>query len=180
MSLQSDIADYRAEHAGILHVTERFYRGLPFADAIRYGASAAGPYGKIDPHQRRIGVRRLRRAAEMLARRLPEIGRAGSFADLFVVTEEVRLEMRGLGHLWSYDTALRIAFNRGTAFYPQAVFVQRGVVKGVRKIFTRKPANGRTLPVDIFPKELQQLQPFELENFLCVWGKQINRIPISD
>jgi hypothetical protein len=69
---------------------------------------------------------------------------------------------------------LRIAFNRGTAFYPQAVFVQRGVMKGVRKIFTTKPAKGRTLPVDTFPKELQVLKPFELENFLCVWGKEKN------
>jgi hypothetical protein len=53
MSLQSDIADYRAEHAGMLHVAESFYRGLPFAEAITYDASAAGPYGRIDPHQHR-------------------------------------------------------------------------------------------------------------------------------
>ena len=52
MSLQSDIADYQAEHAGVLHVTERFYRGLPFSEAITYGASAAGPYDRTDPHQR--------------------------------------------------------------------------------------------------------------------------------
>jgi hypothetical protein len=171
MSFQSDIADYRAEHAGVLHVTERFYRGLPFAEAITYGASAAGPYGKIDPHQRRIGVKRLQRSAEIQVKRLPQIRNARSFADLFMITVEVRLQMRGLGDLWSYDTALRIAFNRGASFYPQAVFVQRGVLKGVRKIFTRRPARGRTLPVDIFPKEMQRLQPFELENFLCVWGK---------
>jgi hypothetical protein len=81
------------------------------------------------------------------------------------------LKIRGLGDLWSYDTALRIAFNRGSAFYPQAVFVQGGVLKGVRKIFTKKPLKGRTLPLEMFPKELQQLQPFELENFLCIWGK---------
>jgi hypothetical protein len=171
MSLQSDIADYRAEHAGMLHVTERFYHGLPFAEAVTYGASAAGPYGKIDPHQRRIGVKRLRRSAEIMVKRLPEILKARSFADLFMITEQVRLEIRGLGDLWSYDTALRIAFNRGATFYPQAVFIQRGGLKGVRKIFAIKPANGRTLPVDIFPNELQRLQPFELENFLCVWGR---------
>lgn len=125
MSLQSDIADYQAEHAGVLHVTERFYRGLPFSEAIMYGASAAGPYGRTDPHQRRIGVKRLRRSAEIMLKRLPEIRKARSFADLFTITEAVRAEMHGLGDLWSYDTALRIAFNRGAAFYPQAVFVQR-------------------------------------------------------
>src|SRR5450432_2226119 len=92
MSLQSDIADYRAEHAGMLHVTERFYRGLPFADAIRYGASAAGPYGKIEPHQRRIGVRRLRRSTEILVKRLPEIRKARSSADIFLITEAVTEE----------------------------------------------------------------------------------------
>jgi hypothetical protein len=50
---------------------------------------------------------------------------------------------------------------------------------GVRKIFTRRPAKGRTLPVDIFPKELQRLQPFELKHFLGVWGKQNSHTPMS-
>jgi len=41
----------------------------------------------------------------------------------------------------------------------------------IRKLFTRKPMKGRTLPVDIFPKELQKFKPYELEDFLRVWGK---------
>ena len=174
MCLRSDIADYNAEYRGMLRATERFYRALDFHDAITYGASAAGPHGKIDPHQRRIGVKKLRRSAELLSRRRDEIRRARSFADLFIITEEIRFEVRGLGHLWSYDTALRIAFNRGSSFYPQAVFIQRDVVKGVRKIFTWRPAKGRTLPADIFPKELRVLKPFEIEHFLGVWGKEKN------
>jgi hypothetical protein len=65
-----------------------------------------------------------------------------------------------------------MAFNRGKTFYPQAVFVQGAVVEGVKKIFSKIPMDGRSLPIKIFPKEIRQLRPFEVENFLSVWGRK--------
>ena len=171
MSLRKAVSDYRAEYLGTLRGTERFYRSLTGDDAITYGASGAGPHGKIDAHQRRIGIKRLRRSAKMLAKHAAEIQEAKSFGDIFVITESVRTQIRGLGQLWSYDAALRIAFNRGQALYPQAVFVLRNNTNGIRKIFTQKPGKGKTLPIDIFPKELQGFKPHELDHFLTVFGK---------
>jgi hypothetical protein len=171
MNLRTDIADYKENAFRRLHTIERFYQSLSLIQAIEYAASAADPEGKINPHQRRIGKKRLRQSAKILKKYTSEIIRAKSFADLFVVTEVIKEENRGLGDLWSYDTALRIAFNLGKSFKPQAVFVQAGVVEGVRKIFPKKRMGSRTLPVTIFPRPLQKLEPFEIENFLCVWGK---------
>ena len=132
-------AAYRAEHLGALHQAAGFYRGLAFRDAVEYAASAAGPHGNIQPSQRRVGVRRLRRSAKLLLKRLEDLRRARSFADLFQVTESVRRDIQGLGDCWSYDTALRIAFHLGPVFYPQAVFLMRANRGGIRKLFTRKP-----------------------------------------
>ena len=171
MSLLTDIADYIENDMQRLHIIKRFYQSLSLSQAIEYAASAVDPEGKINPHQRRIGKKRLRQSAGFLNNYASEIKSAKSFADLFAVTEVIKEENRGLGNLWSYDTALRIAFKLGEPFHPQAVFIQAGVVKGVKKISPKEPITSRTLPVSKFPNALQKLDPFEIENFLCVWGK---------
>src|SRR5450755_3565958 len=108
MSLRSDIAEYREHALRRLYTIKRFYEGLSLIQAIEYAASAADPEGKINPHQRRIGKKRLRQSAKILKNYTSEIKRAKSFADLFMVTEVIKEENRGLRDLWSYDTALRI------------------------------------------------------------------------
>jgi hypothetical protein len=171
MSLQSDIADYRENELRELHELEKFFKSLSFHSAIEYAASGATPHRKIHPHQRGIGVKQLRQSAVVLKKYTPAIRKARSFADLFIITEAVRSQLRRLGDLWSYDTALRMAFNRGKAFYPQAVFVQKTVKKGFKKIFHKMPRRQRTFPLKIFPKEIQSMKAFEIENFLSIWGK---------
>lgn len=171
MSLQSVIADYRDNELRELHELERFFKSLSFHSAIEYAASGVTPHRNIHPHQKGIGVKQLRQSAVVLKKYAPAIRKARSFADLFIITEAVRSQLRRLGDLWSYDTALRMAFNRGKTFYPQAVFVQKTVKKGIKKIFHKMPLKQRTLPLKIFPKELQTMKPFEIENFLGVWGR---------
>jgi len=70
-----------------LHIIKRFYQSLSLSQAIEYAASAVDPEGKINPHQRRIGKKRLRQSAGFLNYYASEIKRAKSFADLFAVTE---------------------------------------------------------------------------------------------
>jgi hypothetical protein len=172
MSLQSDIADYQENELRELHELARFFKSLSFASAIEYAASGVSPHKKIHLHQRRIGVKRLRKSTAILKKHIPVIRKAKSFADLFVITETIRLYMKGLGDLWSYDTALRMAFNRGKTFYPRAVYVQEGSMKSVKRIFSNILIKGRVLPMKLFPKEMRVLKPFEAENFLTVWEKR--------
>jgi hypothetical protein len=171
MSLQAKIADYRENEMRELHELVRFFKSVSFHSAIEYAASGVTPHRKIHPHQRGIGVKQLRRSAALLKEYTSTIRKAKSFENLIMITEAVKSELKGLGDLWSYDTALRMAFNRGKTFYPQAIFVQRANMKGIRKIFLRIPMKQRTLPVKIFPKEIRSLRPFEIENFLNVWGR---------
>ncbi len=172
MSLQSDIADYRDNELRELHELERFFQSLSFQSAIEYAASGVTPHRKIHPHQRGIGVKQLRQSAVLLKKYSPFIRKARSFANLFMITEAVKSNLKGLGDLWSYDTALRMAFNRGKTFYPQAVFIQKSGMKGIKTIFSKMPEKQRTLPVKIFPKEIRSLKAFEIENFLSIRGKR--------
>jgi|GEM_PF-1811851 len=173
MSLHSEIADYRENEMRELHELVRFFKSLSFHSAIEYAASGITPHRKIHPHQRGIGVKQLRKSASLLKEYTSVIRKAKSFEHLFIITEAVKSEMKGLGDLWSYDTALRMAFNRGKTFYPQAVFVQKAVMKGIKKIFSKMPMMQRALPVKIFPKDIRTLKPFEIENFLSVWGRRL-------
>jgi hypothetical protein len=168
-----NVTQYREGELRELHELERFFKSLSLTAAIEYAASGVTPHRKIHPHQRRIGVKRLRRSAALLKKFTAAIRKAKSFAGLFLITETVKSDMKGLGDLWSYDTALRMAFNRGKTFYPKAVFVQQGaVMKGLKKIFLKIPMKGQILPMKIFPPEIRQLMPFEVENFLSVCGSR--------
>jgi len=171
MSLETEIADFRENEMRELHELMRFFKSISFHSAIEYAASGVTPHRKIHPHQRRIGIKLLRQSAVLLKEYLPTIRKAKSFGDLFLITEAVRSKLKGLGDLWSYDTALRMAFNRGKTFYPQAVFLQIGNRKGIKKIFSKTPMKQQTLPPKIFPREMRILKPFEIENFLSVRGR---------
>lgn len=84
----------------------------------------------------------------------------------------MREEIYGLGDLWSYDTALRIGFYLRK--YPKDVYIQRGVITGVIKLFGNNPRE-RKIQKFLFPQELQELESYEIENFLCIWGKNENK-----
>jgi len=172
MRLTAGIAVYRDNDLRIMHDQRRFYEGLELKDAITYAASGLNANGRINSHQRRLGVKTLRKSARIMESLYPAIQKKTSFAGIFEITEAVKSEMKGLGDLWSYDTALRIAFNRGEKYYPQSVFIQQAVTKGIKRIFPKMTINNRSLPSSAFPKAIQQLQPYEIENFLCVWGKK--------
>lgn len=172
MSLLSEISSFRENELREMHETERFFYSLSLQAAVEYAASGVTPHRKIHPHQRGIGVKQLRRSAVLMKKHIAAIRRARTFAHLLTVTETVKTDLKGLGDLWSYDTALRIAYNRGNTFLPKAIMIQRTVIKGVKKVFPKFKAKERTLQVKVFPGELQTLKPHELQNFLILRGKE--------
>ncbi len=169
MSLKSDVQNYKRCFAPSLEAMRDYYqrKEIVLNDAIYEGAQGIMPNGKMNSHQNRVGYKKCRLGAAELKAKTAALKRAKSFEEIFAITEEVRKAIHGLGHLWSYDTALRIGFHKRV--YPTEVYVQSGVVDGVKKL--NKHLKGRSLAMSAFPPELQKLTPYEVENFLCVWGK---------
>lgn len=169
MSLNTAVNNYRLNDSIRLREMQEFYEKLDIETAIVYASTGKNPDNKMNPHQWRVGYAKGMQGANELEIELTEIKKCRKFEDIFLLTEKVKANVYGLGELWSYDTALRIGFN--LKIYPQQVYVQRGVVKGVKKVFNGNRTKGRSLPISVFPKEFHVLNAYEIENFLCIYGK---------
>jgi hypothetical protein len=169
MSLQNDVSKYLIEDAIQLENTKTYYKDLDFDEAIQNAAKALDRNGRLNNHQHRIGKKKCDESATEVLKYKNDFKKCKTFKEIFQLTEKIRKDIYKLGDLWSYDTALRIGFHLD--MYPDEVYVQQGVVKGVKKIFNGTRPRGRSLPMNIFPKEIQQMEPFKVENFLCIWGK---------
>lgn len=173
MNLANDIKKYITVSLPHLKQGECHFKKMSLEEAVSKSASAINVYGKIDNHQRRIGKNLLNLGASMMITNIEKLKKCKTFKEIFEISEEVKNSVLGLGDLWSYDTALRIGFNKN--LYPKDVYVQAGVKKGVEKLFYPKIKKGRCLPMSIFPSEFHILKPHEIENFLCIWGKARNK-----
>jgi hypothetical protein len=173
MSLATAIKGYKKDTLPALIEIDKHFKKfkLPsqLPEVIKNAAMAVNPNGKMNNHQRRNGKEACEEGAMALAKYEVEIKSAKSFEEVFVITEQIANGIDRLGPLWSYDTALRIGFAKDV--YPSEIYVQSGVKKGVRKVMNGKLPRGRSLPKHMFPAPLQQLKPYQLENFLCIYGK---------
>ena len=174
MDLFKTVIWYKEEALPHLTQTKEFYEKLELETAIEFASIGKEPNGKMHSHQRRVGYRKGMLGADELARKIEEIKRCTSFDDIFSITETVKKDIYRLGDLWSYDTALRIGFN--LKIYPQQVYVQCGVVKGIKKVLSGRIPKERCVPTSIFPSELQELKAYEMENFLCIYGKDKEKV----
>ncbi|MBS1597315.1 MAG: hypothetical protein JST75_03760 [Bacteroidetes bacterium] len=174
MSLSEDIGHYKNTSLVNLNRIRKYYESLAPDEAIKKAAQGMDPDGELNSHQHRLGYHLCDLSSKIILSKEYKIRihKAKTFMDIFAVTEEIRLATYKLGDLWSYDTALRIAFNKhnNENMLPDTVFVQCGVREGVKKIFNGRIPKGRSLPVDMFPRELRQLKPYQIENFLCTWA----------
>jgi len=169
MSLTEDLNRYLKIDCHHLEGLRNYYNGLTLASAIKNAAEGLNPDGKMNSHQYLIGKKKGSIAANEMLKHINNLKNSKSFQDIFKITEHVKNGILGLGNLWSYDTALRIGFNLN--ILPDQVYIQRGVIKGVKKALNGEKPKGRSLSLTVFPKEFQLLQPYQAENFLCIWGK---------
>jgi hypothetical protein len=150
---------------------------MPLKDATTAAAQARIGTRKFS-HQYRLPNDLLRRSAKALARRSHMISAATSFVHLFATVDQVRAQMRGLGDLWAYDTALRIgacvsAKNGPTTALPTDVFLQSGARQGAINLQGNVMRRHRSAPPTAFRQEFFGLKPHEMENFLCIYKARL-------
>jgi hypothetical protein len=87
--------------------------------------------------------------------------------------EDARPDTDGLGALYFYDVAFRIAACRGDGYLPKRVYLHAGTPEGAKKVFPgRSLKTGDVLDVYEFPEPLQKLQPWAVEDCLCYYAKR--------
>jgi len=112
MSLAAEVQAYLNGDCQTLDAIKYYYESLSFEDAVRLAAQAKDPDGGMNNHQHRIGNKKANAGADELEKWFNDIEKCESFEEIFKITENIKTSMWGLGDLWSYDTALRIGFNK--------------------------------------------------------------------
>ncbi len=125
-------------------------------------------------HQRRIKQTALQKALKTLRSKIGELKACKSFEAIFDYVSSNCSDIKGLGPLYIYDTALRIgAFSKQL---PKRVHLQAGALAGTRVLGL--DVRNSPLPVSAFPKPMHRLAPYEIEDFLCIYKSELRKIRI--
>jgi len=155
---------------------EQAFKQYDFPTALKKATLSKCPNGKRAFHQRRIPGNLLdhwyRCCGTVKARR--GLLSAEKFNEIYYTLIEIRdgRELKGIGALTVYDTALRIAFNRGRRLYPQQVFLHAGSLVGARALLGQENIRGKMVlsRLDFTGGSRivwDEFMPHEIEDFLC-------------
>lgn len=163
----------------IKHHREQAAKNLQFfreraslAESTEYAALAKRPNGKRHWHQRRIPLSALQESNERLQRVAAAVQTCTTFTDLHHLVEKTIADIPSIGELTIYDTALHIGAYLGLT--PDVVYIHRGVRSGLRALGLFR---GQSLiTVDELPKPFHPLQPYEIEDCLCIYKDELRQI----
>jgi hypothetical protein len=173
LTLDTIVSDY------IIHNRERatkennFYKTQPNLDkAIEVAALCKLSNGKRHSHQRRIPASVLHQAWVSLRKNKGELEACKNFYDLIKVTTRQLGEVEGLGDLSIYDITHRIGIFLGLT--PSAVYLHAGTREGAKALGVGIHKNSARMIE--FPKAFQVLEPYEVEDCLCIYKDEIKMV----
>ncbi|RYL29482.1 hypothetical protein [Acinetobacter piscicola] len=180
-NLQQLIQHYQQQHRLIKldelnqYVRSKYVQSLD--DVFNVLALGKDIHGKMYSHQRRLGFKLIKQFVTSLLDLKECIHQAKSFAELYQILDlhiqNNKNELHGVGKLCLYDSALRIGAYLG--HFPEDVYVQSGSEVGAKK-WGLRIENGKVDKKE-FPKIiLQQLECYEIEDFLCIYKDQLNKL----
>lgn len=169
-TLRAIVRSYRVyDRPRAIEEAESFRNERTVRGAVRRAALAQRPDGKRYEHQRRLSRTTLHRVRRVL---LPvPLQRCRSFDELHSAIERAVSQIRGVGELMVYDTAVRIGARLGLC--PAHVYMHAGTRAGARALGL--DWRSRVLEVVAVPVPLQTLEPFEIEDCLCIYADRFPR-----
>lgn len=164
--LASLARSYRLNNSRNIEASLAFYKRLPtIEEVIEKAAMAKTPDGKRNPHQRRLKKVVLERVKNKLLAKKESLLRAKSFDDIKRIVEECSVS--GFGVLAVYDTSLRLGSWLGPL--PTMVYLHAGTTQGARALGL--DCSRKMIQVNELPEPLRDLEPYHVENFLCIYKK---------
>lgn len=137
-------------------------------------------HGKMYSHQCRLGFALMKQLAESLKKIAGEIDEANSFIKLYTLlqghikAQKAEGRFHGIGELCLYDIAFRISAY--LECLPEQVFVQSGSKEGAQK-WGLKIIQGRVDMQQLPAILLERLEPYEIEDFLCIFKDKLEGLP---
>jgi hypothetical protein len=169
------VSDYWVKHRRYHNYVLSYYETLnKLSDVYEKAASALLPSGKRHPHQYRLP----KNADKEIFSKLndSDAEKCRSFDALHTIICKTIGGTYGVGRLMVYDTALRIgAFLKCK---PLFVYLHAGASEGAKALGF--PSSLTKLSMHQLPTEFQKLQPSEVEDFLCIYKKQLKMKPYGE
>ena len=142
----------------------RFRRFPSLEKAIETAALALDEDKKRSAHHRRRTAGQLSLGKSALVAALPDLRRCEDFDQLHNRVRKATKPIKGLGKLYTYDTAHLIGAHLGLS--PKRVYLHSGTRKGARALGFSGGLS-YLMPSQL-PAQLQVLKPYEMEDFLCI------------
>lgn len=152
-------------------------RSKSLEDLIEDAVWGREPRLNRDSHQFRIAKKTLEEMVRKLLDTtiIEQLGECKHFDDIFTMLYVLREP--NFGSLAVYDTSLRLGAMIG--LYPEVIYLHQGALEGAISLLGKTKVkenaqyfcNDKAYPYvikELFPKELQELEPYHIENFLCI------------
>lgn len=163
-SLATLIEEYKAKYKSRLENELKFYENLKDKkEALRMAGLCLMSNGKRYPHQYHLKAKVLEEVRDRLLDELENIENCQDFETLLEIVQKCRI--KGYGEVTIYDTALRIGAN--LKICPTKVYLHAGTRKGAAALGL--PYKQPYLIREFFPAEIQKLEPYDIENFVCIY-----------
>lgn len=172
MSLVELVAVFNQDHRPIGREEIKLFAGQPsFTEAVDLAAMATDGKKRYR-HQCPCPKVALNEARKRLNQSIEELTSIGAFDRLHEAIKEILSGVWGLGELYYYDTALRIGAWHGV--FPEKVYMHRGTRVGARAL--NLPIFQGAVPMNSLPQQLQSLQAYEVEDFLCIYKEELKAL----
>jgi hypothetical protein len=135
-------------------------------EAIQFACH--GKEGKIHDHQHLVGKKRLETARTVLQKHADQIRACKSFDTLLTLVEDQTDAIDGFGVLAVYDTSLRLGAY--LKLWPEVVYLHAGTRKGCKALGVA--TKGGRVEMKRLPTPVQPLEPYQAEDFLCIFKDQ--------
>ena len=149
-----------------------FKRLASLEKAIEKAALAIDRKGKRSAHHRRRTAAQLSLGKSALIAALPDLRRCKNFDQLHNRVRKATKPIKGLGKLYTYDTAHLIGARLRLS--PKRVYLHSGTRKGA-KALGFSGGLSYLMPAQL-PTQLQVLKPYEMEDFLCIYERGLARL----
>lgn len=172
-SLRDLLADYRKEYMTGARAERDGYAGVPLEDAIMRAGMGKRADGSHHPHLYRVPTLALRQGVAQMLIEMNAIRACSDFDALHGKLARIAQSINGLGKLWVYDTAVALA--GCLAIAPSQIYLHAGTAEGARALGVR--ARKRWHKSE-WPQEFidSGLTADDLENFLCIYRRQLEMI----
>lgn len=165
--VEAYMRDYQKPLADMLASFKR----MAHRDAVKYASHGLTADGGRHPHQRRFTQKTLSAVHRKLQK--ADLKQYPDFESLHQAIDALLGKGEGAGPLLKYDTALRIGANLGVR--PARVYLHSGTRIGAMAL----GFSGGESSIDrrSLPTEFHCLEPHELEDCLCIFKADLQKIP---